>query len=461
MAAPPNPVFRFNRETCSIKVENVAESVTRQEIADLFATLIGDVSKCDESMDGARRVVGLTFRTHDAAQKALCMSGYNVAGVPLVVTACLPSDNQKVARQGKQGDGRRNLYVLGLPFDLTKSEFVDIFSRYGTVAHAVILATVDNASRRRGFVVMSSFSEARAAMDGLSRREIKGHTIDVSWAVVQRSQGFLDGGDRTTVLASQSPSPSPSPFEFRSLTSSPSSGQVPVMPTPQQEAPLCDVTAPLTSLLVTNLPAVLFSQISDLKPLFYPYGDIQKLDILGSGGFNLNQDDISVVVEYATVAQARDAQNALHGQLYSNNPVKVEFLKKSKNETPAVPLPSRMETKTGLNPRAAPFVAPTGQSMGAVLNSATFDSSFSRGHAVPNVSNGLLAVNSYALPPYATPPGLHSHLYPSVDDNLRPNSAPSPWAEPTQHLRPGHWAFSQLHHFPNSSTPSLGQTFTT
>jgi hypothetical protein len=39
--------------------------------------------------------------------------------------------------------------------------------------HSVILATVDNASRRRGFVVMSTHADAKAAMDNLSRAEIK------------------------------------------------------------------------------------------------------------------------------------------------------------------------------------------------------------------------------------------------------------------------------------------------
>jgi RNA recognition motif-containing protein len=86
---------------------------------------------------------------------------------------------------------------------------MEVFSRYGTVSHAVILATVDNASRRRGFIVMANHQEAKAAMENLSRREIKsvfhlglrgaqdlisrarGHTIDVSWAVVQRSGGNI------------------------------------------------------------------------------------------------------------------------------------------------------------------------------------------------------------------------------------------------------------------------------
>lgn len=50
---------------------------------------------------------------------------------------------------------------------------MEVFSRYGKVSHAVILATIDNASRRRGFVVMSSHAEAKLAMNAMSRTEIK------------------------------------------------------------------------------------------------------------------------------------------------------------------------------------------------------------------------------------------------------------------------------------------------
>ena len=98
-------------------------------------------------------------------------------------------DGPRIIKSGKQPDARRNLYVLGLPFDLTKcviykcthfdnsylsrTEFAEIFSRFGMVSHAVILATVDNASRRRGFIVMGQHHEAKAAMDALNRKEIK------------------------------------------------------------------------------------------------------------------------------------------------------------------------------------------------------------------------------------------------------------------------------------------------
>ncbi len=102
---------------------------------------------------------------------------------------------------------------------LPRAEFAEIFSRFGNVAHAVILATVDNASRRRGFVVMNRHHEAKAAMDGLNRKDIKyvrrpasrffpdipfarGHIIDVSWAVVQRSEGKTVSDPRNMISSS-------------------------------------------------------------------------------------------------------------------------------------------------------------------------------------------------------------------------------------------------------------------
>ncbi|OSX60828.1 hypothetical protein POSPLADRAFT_1034431 [Postia placenta MAD-698-R-SB12] len=452
MTAIPNPVFKFNREAYSVKIENIANSGAKQ------AAVHGEVTKAEESMSGSRRVLSLSFMTHDDAKKALCMSGYNVAGVPLAVTLTSPSDPSRAAKHGNQPNNRRNLYVLGLPFDLTKPDFVDIFSRFGTVSHAVILATVDNASRRRGFVVMSSHEEAKAAMDGLSRKEIKGHTIDVSWAVVQRSQGFLDGGDRTTVLASQSPSPSPSPFEFGGPSSGPSSASVSLSSTPLPERPCASVPIQATSLLVSNLPAVLFSQLADLHPLFCPFGDIKKIEILDYARYNTTQGHITVIVEYATVAQAQDAGNALHGQMYSATPVKVEFLQQPINPEFGAPLDCK-DSRTRLNPHAAPFIV-HGISPETVLApvSSLYNESRVDNNRLAPVPSGLLAVNPYSLPQYVTPTSLYTHLYVPVAGMMRPNSAPSPWSDSSQQqVRAGDWAFAQLQHFPNLSTPSLGQ----
>lgn len=95
--------------------------VTRRKLLELFNSLIGasgcwrtrisklmlhcpgDISKCDELFDNGRRYYAVSFLTQDAAKwahslyacdyvdvdhrKALCMSGYNVDGVPLSVNS--------------------------------------------------------------------------------------------------------------------------------------------------------------------------------------------------------------------------------------------------------------------------------------------------------------------------------------------------------------------------------------
>ena len=113
-----------------------------------------------------------------------------VAGVALIVVAAALAvgialfSNGTVPGQGPSeasGDApaEQSLTVVrGVIGSEKESLFADpeakeIFARYGTVAHAVILATVDNASRRRGFIVMNHHHEAKVAMDALNRKEIK------------------------------------------------------------------------------------------------------------------------------------------------------------------------------------------------------------------------------------------------------------------------------------------------
>ncbi|KAI0642806.1 hypothetical protein C8Q79DRAFT_984304 [Trametes meyenii] len=411
----PNPLFNFGRDGFSVLVNNIGDAVSRREILDLFNNLIGDITKCEEHRDGGRRCYILTFSTQDSAKKAMCMSGYNVDGVPLSVTVAPASDVLRTGRTAKQPDARRNLYVLGLPFDLTKAEFAEVFSRFGKVAHAVILATVDNASRRRGFIVMSRHQEAKAAMDGLNRKEIKGHIIDVSWAVVQRSDGFLDGGDRATVLSNASPSPSPAPFDTVSLNPIiPPPLQMPIVVTPPSEyPPSSDIAMPSSTLLVKNLPGVLFSQVADLHPLLGPYGDVKKLEILSLSG---NGTHVSAMVEYSTITQATEAAHALEGQAYSDPPLSVEFVR-----TGVIPH-GDTAGKPGLNPRATPFIVQPGLAHNGVFTSVTPvypGSGISEANIAALAKGGLLAVDPRSLSSYGAP-----LLYVPFT-GIRPSSAPT------------------------------------
>ncbi|KAF8183196.1 hypothetical protein BJ912DRAFT_853696, partial [Pholiota molesta] len=297
--------------------------VNKREILALFSTLIGEIRNYHEVRDAVSPRLDITFVDRDASAKALCMNGYTVAGTPLYVSILTNSPSHTRGNKNS-ADDRRNLYVLGLPFALSKNEFAALFSQYGTVSHCVILATVDNSSRRRGFVVMSSHEEAKRAMAALTRTQVKGHAIDVSWAVVQRSQGFLDGGDRAMLLDSRSnmPSPSPAPFERQRVMTSDSSDSS-LESHDADPASLTTSFVPTTSLLVTNLPTLLFSQAQDLHPLFFPFGRIEKLEIVQVSPLGT----MSVLVQYSRASVAQEAKESLSGQLYGSYQIEARFVR--------------------------------------------------------------------------------------------------------------------------------------
>ncbi|KAI0792518.1 hypothetical protein C8Q75DRAFT_753247 [Abortiporus biennis] len=471
-----NTVFSVPRDCHVVRVENIPPSVGAEEIVDLFRTLIGEVSGFNALLENNRRYLDLSLASQDALRKALCMTGYNIGGSPLTVTAVEP---QRAPGRTRQVDTRRNLYVLGLPFDLTKTEFVEIFSRYGVVSHAVILATVDNASRRRGFIVMGTHQHAKAAMDHLSRKEIKGHTIDVSWAVVQRSQGFLDGGDRTIMLSNQ-------PVSVSALENSvPVDAPAPRIQSPITVPPQVDnsvhntVCATPATLLVTNLPATLFSTDADLRPLFCPYGQVKEIKILGIS----DQGNISVLVEFGSRNQALEARDMLRGQIYANQPVNVEFMEsspvlQSTRDSITGGLPYRRssvpDSKMRLNPNAPPFAVSFPK-----VPMSTDPWYMKTQPAAPEQENkhpfGHVATRYQTLSLAPSPtPAQSSLLPPSVP--FRPNSAPSRYARntlgPLTNYTQDNWmdetpfppatlgVCSPQNNWPNISTPSLYSTYT-
>jgi len=165
----------------------------------------------------------------------------------------------------------------------------------------------------------------------------RGHVIDVSWAVVQRSQGqlvtsaccleranvsivgFLDGGDRSTALpVSIDPA---SPDEKETPSENTSTANLPNGP-----KSFVVSTAVTSALLIRNLPLLLFSQPSELEPLLLPFGQIKKLDMIETCGSDTATGFISVAVEYATADSAYEAKMTLDGQVYVNHVLNIEFV---------------------------------------------------------------------------------------------------------------------------------------
>jgi len=178
--------------------------------------------------------------------------------------------------------------------------------------------------------------------------------IDVSWAVVQRSQGqlvtsvccltsadvaivgFLDGGDRSTALP---PSIMSAPLADKE---NPPENTSTANPPNGTQSFLVSI-AVTSTLLIKNLPLLLFSQPSELEPLLLPFGHIKKLDILETSGSDTTTGSITVAVEYATADSAYEAKMTLDGQVYVNHILKIEFVQ---------PVPSACDT---MSPRTSRF----------------------------------------------------------------------------------------------------------
>ncbi|KAI9438559.1 hypothetical protein H4582DRAFT_1949413 [Lactarius indigo] len=425
MAASDTTLFKHARAASTVRVDQVPRGGGR-EIVDLFRDHIGPIKNVDFFGNGSS--MEITFFNPDAATKALGMSGYMISDHPITVTAKSPPKPRAMA-QVKFPDMRRNLYVLGLPFDLSNAELSSIFSQFGTVDHSVILATVDNASRRRGFVVMSEHAEAKAAMDNISQTNIRGSIVDVSWAVVQRSQGFLDGGDRTVTLEGQVDSAPPS----ADLSAAPAPVFQPsdILSDHPKVSPLSGARPRHASIIVRNLPALLFAQDSDLEPLFCPFGDVKEIRRQGvSLATWSHTDTISVIVTYSSVAGAREARAVLEGQRYGDIPLIVEYLPSFNcNAEAGWKYGCDRIARSSLNPCASPFVSDTPSAASApptCLISGTFSDYFSK----PTPSGSATPLNHSSL---SEPVSQGYRSLPASGFPSRSNSATS-WN--TSHARP-------------------------
>lgn len=101
----------------------------------------------------------------------------------------------------------------------------------------------------------------------------------------------------------------------------------PVLPIDSTQSDIASLTLsslPSSIIRVSNLPALLFSEQSDLRPLFYPYGQLKKLEL----AIPSSKETTSVIVEYSSIEGAKEAKENLQGQCYVNRKIKVEYLQR-------------------------------------------------------------------------------------------------------------------------------------
>jgi hypothetical protein len=121
---------------------------------------------------------------------------------------------------------------------------------------------------------------------------------------------------------SRLPSPSSKSYDKPTLASSDTS-ESSLESHDSDPAFLATCSVPTASLLVTNLPTILFSQAQDLHPLFVPFGHIEKLEIVQVSPLGT----MSVVVQYSAAHVAQEAKETLSGQLYGSYQIEARYVK--------------------------------------------------------------------------------------------------------------------------------------
>ena len=190
--------------------------------------------------------------------------------------------------------------------------------------------------------------------------------------------GFLDGGDRATTLEGQVDSAVAPPSSDRGalpafkLTSAFSDNSKTVNSRSSAHS------GP-TSIIVHNLPALLFAQDSDLEPLFCPFGEVKEIRKQSpSSSSQSRAGTISVLVIYLSVNGAREAKIALHGQTYGDIPLIVESFPPFYNHETSLKPGRDHLSRSSLNPSASPFVIGTASAPPTCPISGDFPDYFSK-----------------------------------------------------------------------------------
>jgi RNA recognition motif-containing protein len=89
------------------------------------------------------------------------------------------------------------LYCGNLSYNVSSSDLEQLFSGFGTVESAQVIADRDTGrSKGFGFVEMSSDAEAQAAIDGLHETEHEGRSLTVNEARPRQPRRGGGGGGR-------------------------------------------------------------------------------------------------------------------------------------------------------------------------------------------------------------------------------------------------------------------------
>ncbi|WVR07928.1 hypothetical protein IAU60_004971 [Kwoniella sp. DSM 27419] len=218
-----------------------------------------------------------------------------------------------------QGPLPRNLYIMGLPLDLTQMQFKSLFTQFGMVEHSTLLSQLDSLGRRRGFILMSTHREALEAMQVMNGKWLDGIQVDVSWALVQRESKIFGALPNRVI-------------------------HPPVVPHRREILGDCSV-------LVENLDPLYFPNVGTVRDVFSHFGPISRVTIISNS-------PLQAVIHFDHEVSAIAMLNA-NGRSIGGRPVITRSYLKDPNSGAAAPpkgYPLLPHQKPELAHRFEPFL---------------------------------------------------------------------------------------------------------
>jgi RNA-binding protein Musashi len=136
---------------------------------------------------GKSRCFGfVVMKSRQGAQSVLLKSEHLLDGKVIDCKWAVPPDSPALTSTTRS----RKVFVGGLPYDLTKSEFTEYFSSFGEIEDSIImLDKVTGHPRGFGFITFRSEEAAERVLDNYDTHEIKGKWVEVKIATPKDAMG--------------------------------------------------------------------------------------------------------------------------------------------------------------------------------------------------------------------------------------------------------------------------------
>lgn len=300
----------------SLIVNYIPDALSQEDIQSLFST-IGEIHSCrlmvDKATGNSMGYAFVNYTKRDDAERAIkTFNGLKMQNKTLRVDHARPS--------GEAVKGS-NVYVAGLPNDITREEFEEMFVRYGSIVTSVLLneesGMLKGPNKGAGLIRFALRSEAERAILEKNGSALRGGSCKITVQFARTREEKLQAAQAKGIPAAGGKAPS----SVKHLALLQRFSPLPLDNTKENDGPW--------TIYVSNLPDD--TEEGSIWKMFAPFGAVKKVALMTD-----NETKKCKGVAFVTMNSYGDAVTAiqsLDGFAMGERHIKVAF-KRNQNKTP-------------------------------------------------------------------------------------------------------------------------------